>query len=615
MQAGCRGEGLLLATSWARESSGREGVGLSTERRRPIKWDLMVRFAPFLRPRARLSRAFGVSPGRRVALVRSMLEGHTKSAASYWLQLALATGIATLGLALDNTGVVIGAMLVSPLMGPIVALGMGLAVGSALIALRSFLRVVWSLLAVVGGAALITAALPFHEVTREIASRTTPNALDLLVAAFCAVAAALTTVRSASDSATAAAGTAIAIALVPPLCVAGFGIGTASRAIAGGATMLFVANFCAILLLAVVTFLVFGFTGGVAEVAGDMAADDGRLVGRATRRLQSLFGSRYSPALRLLMPVTLLAIVYLPLSRALREVTWQVRTRAAVERALKQGWVADRLVRSSVQVERGTVHVRLLIVGRSQEARTLEQELTGHIASGSGTTPHVEVRAVPDLDAVRETTRLAQISAALPPATTGSDWTGVQRQLAEALAVAWPGADAGRLLGWRMEPAGAAAGKLEVLHLGQALGRPGEVMLGALLSKSLHLELTVRAVALAPRLVHATAEPSPAWLVDVLATLDRVSQVEGLYACLLIPPASAPPARGRRSSVTTAAAANRAALVAATARMPPGRSAVADATEWRLELQQVPCGQAPTRPASAPPAAPGPRSARREPGP
>jgi uncharacterized hydrophobic protein (TIGR00271 family) len=510
----------------------------------------------------------------------------------YWLQLALATGIATLGLALENTGVVIGAMLISPLMGPIVALGMGLAVGSAVIALRSFLRVVWSLVAVIGGAALITAALPFHEVTREIASRTTPNALDLLVAAFCAVAAALTTVRSVSDSATAAAGTAIAIALVPPLCVVGFGIGTVNRAIAGGATMLFVANFCAILLMAVITFLLFGFTGAIAEAAGGRAADEGRLVGRAGRRLQSLFGSRYSPALRFLMPVLLLAIVYLPLSRALREVTWQVRTRTAVERALKDEWVADRLVRSSVQVERGVVNVRLLVVGRTAEAQTLERELSRRLALSTGATPHVEVRAVPDLEAVRETTRItqmAQMSAALPPATSAPDWGGVQRQLGDALAAAWPAGDVGPLLRWHIRPNGNGAGRVEVLHLGQPLGQSGEALLGTVLSRSLHLELTVRGNAVPARLVDIAAAPSPQWLLTVLAALERVSDVDGVHACLITPAAPAETARARRRTAPTAIDATRAAVSEAIVRLPAARTRLADGAEWRLDLRTIPC--------------------------
>ena len=86
--------------------------------------------------------------------------------------------------------------------------------------------------------------------TRALTTRTSPTALDLLVAVFCAIAAAYAQVRSGSDTTATAAGTAIGIALVPPLCVVGYGLGTRSREIASGAALLFTANLCAILLFA-----------------------------------------------------------------------------------------------------------------------------------------------------------------------------------------------------------------------------------------------------------------------------------------------------------------------------------------------------------------------------
>jgi len=183
----------------------------------------------------RAATALGVDESARTETVVAMLQNNRRRAPGYWIQLTLAMGIATLGLVLGSTAVVIGAMLVSPLMGPIIELGMGFAVGSSFLVLRAAIRVVWSVVIVVGGAALLTLALPFHEVTGEIAARTAPTALDLLVAVFCALTAAYTTVRPASDTTAAAAGTAIGIALVPPLCVIGFGLGTGSVSIAGGA--------------------------------------------------------------------------------------------------------------------------------------------------------------------------------------------------------------------------------------------------------------------------------------------------------------------------------------------------------------------------------------------
>lgn len=122
----------------------------------------------------------GVGAAARRDTVVAMLESNARRVPGYWIQLALSTGIATFGLVLNSTAVVIGAMLVSPLMGPLLELGMGFAVGSSLLVLRAALRVVVSVLFVVGGATVITSFVPFHEVTAEVAARTAPTALEQL---------------------------------------------------------------------------------------------------------------------------------------------------------------------------------------------------------------------------------------------------------------------------------------------------------------------------------------------------------------------------------------------------------------------------------------------------
>ncbi|HEY9227663.1 MAG TPA: DUF389 domain-containing protein, partial [Gemmatimonadaceae bacterium] len=280
----------------------------------------------------RVATALGVDEQRREETVVAMHTTNARRAPGYWIQLFLAMGIATLGLVLSSTAVVIGAMLVSPLMGPILELGMGFAVGSSLLVIRAFLRVVLSVVVVIGGAAIFTIALPFHEITAEIAARTAPTALDLLVAIFCALTAAYTTVRPGTDSTAAAAGTAIGIALVPPLCTIGFGLGTQSFDAAGGAALLFTANLSAILVFAVLSFFALGFDQVDATALEQRFVDDSggradRIAARAHARLRDLFGSRYGLAMRLAIPGLFLAAVYIPLRQALDEVTWEVRTR------------------------------------------------------------------------------------------------------------------------------------------------------------------------------------------------------------------------------------------------------------------------------------------------
>ena len=186
----------------------------------------------------RLAALLGCEPSSRITIIDGMLHRSPKEATGYWLQLVVAAGIATFGLVLGSTAVVIGAMLVAPLMGPIISFGMGLAIGSPFLVIRGAVRVTLSVGVVVAFAAGVTRLLPFHEVNAEIAARTTPTALDLATAVFCAVAGVYAAMRPASDVATTAAGTSIGISLVPPLCVTGYGIGTSAWPIASGASLL-----------------------------------------------------------------------------------------------------------------------------------------------------------------------------------------------------------------------------------------------------------------------------------------------------------------------------------------------------------------------------------------
>src|SRR5689334_16454854 len=98
---------------------------------------------------APLARLLRLPEGFQRETVHAMLRRHRTEAPSYWAQLVLSAGIATLGLVLDSGAVIIGAMLVAPLMGPIVELAMGFAVGSALLAIRSAMRIAASVCVVV----------------------------------------------------------------------------------------------------------------------------------------------------------------------------------------------------------------------------------------------------------------------------------------------------------------------------------------------------------------------------------------------------------------------------------------------------------------------------------
>ena len=175
---------------------------------------------------------------------------------------AMSGGIAILGLLLSSPAVVIGAMLLSPLMGPIMALGFALAIGDWAW-LKQSLRtlMIGSVMAVLLCAVLVFLS-PIQSITSEIAARTRPNLFDLFVALFSALAGAYAMIRGREG---AIVGVAIATALMPPLAVVGFGLATFNWTVFSGALLLFVTNFLTIALTAFGLAKLYGFRANLTK--------------------------------------------------------------------------------------------------------------------------------------------------------------------------------------------------------------------------------------------------------------------------------------------------------------------------------------------------------------
>lgn len=176
--------------------------------------------------------------------------------ARYLFMAMMSAGIAVLGLLLSSPAVVIGAMLISPLMGPILGIGFGLA-------LFDFAEVRRALTAFAVGsavsvlfAALIVLLSPLQATTAEIMSRTRPSLFDLLVALFAALAGAFAIIRGRGET---IVGVAIATALMPPLAVIGYGLATWNVPVLAGSLALFGTNFLTIALAATVMARLYGF--------------------------------------------------------------------------------------------------------------------------------------------------------------------------------------------------------------------------------------------------------------------------------------------------------------------------------------------------------------------
>ena len=186
-------------------------------------------------------RFFNALPDKtdETATVEQISDGVTFRGANLWV-LIFAIFIACLGLNLNSTAVIIGAMLISPLMGPII--GMGLAVGRADLELlkRSLINYGVSTVISVLTAALYFQLTPLTEAQSELLARTSPTLYDVLIALFGGAAGILA--LSTGGKGNVIPGVAIATALMPPLCTAGYGLAMGEWSFFFGACYLFFIN-------------------------------------------------------------------------------------------------------------------------------------------------------------------------------------------------------------------------------------------------------------------------------------------------------------------------------------------------------------------------------------
>ncbi len=174
----------------------------------------------------------------------------------YLFMTAMSGGIAVLGLLLSSPAVVIGAMLLSPLMDPIMGLGFALAIGDYQWLKQSARSLAWGTVMAVGLTALLVFMSPIQTITPEIAARTQPNLFDLFVALFSALAGAYAMIKGREGT---IVGVAIATALMPPLAVVGFGLATWNWTVFSGALLLYVTNLITIALTAWAMARLYGF--------------------------------------------------------------------------------------------------------------------------------------------------------------------------------------------------------------------------------------------------------------------------------------------------------------------------------------------------------------------
>lgn len=161
--------------------------------------------------------------------------------------------IATLGLIENSVAVIIGAMIVAPLIEPIQAFAFAALDGDAALVRKSVAKAVVGVLIAVGASWALGTAISVPATGAEVLARTRPNVLDLAIAIAAGAVAGFAKVRPSIGNAI--AGTAIAVALMPPLCVVGLALSEGNFSWAKGAALLFGTNFLGIALACMVVYV------------------------------------------------------------------------------------------------------------------------------------------------------------------------------------------------------------------------------------------------------------------------------------------------------------------------------------------------------------------------
>ena len=189
--------------------------------------------------------------------LNSIKEDISIKGATAWI-LICSIFVASVGLNANSIPVVIGAMLISPLMGPILGFGMSIATNDLETLKKSLINFVVMVILSVLTAYLFFAFFPLREESSELLSRTKPDVRDVLIAFFGGLALIIARTKKGTIS-TVVYGVAIATALMPPLCTVGFGLATGNISFSLGAMYLFMINTLYITLATYLVIKILGF--------------------------------------------------------------------------------------------------------------------------------------------------------------------------------------------------------------------------------------------------------------------------------------------------------------------------------------------------------------------
>ncbi len=485
------------------------------------------------------SEELGIQRWDHPAIFRETAGAATDADLPYWMVLLLSGGIATLGLALNSSAVVIGAMLIAPLLAPVVGLALALAVGDGRLAFQTALVVLVSTAAVIAGAALLTLFLPFHAETSEIVARTRPTTLDLVIAVFSGLAGVVVTVARGHRLSAAIPGVAIAVALIPPLAVAGYGIGARwNWELIQGSLLLYGANLAGIVLSGMAVFMLIGMhREPVLVAARDWHAGNGStgLVAWATRfRWVASLGVIRSTAARVGLVLGFVVAVSVPLSRTLGQIARESRVRAAVESAAEMFNLPGRssILSRQMVIGDGSSQVYLQVATAEWFANEAREDFSRRASAAAGEPVRVVLEQLPassgdiaqlsELFPVRSPRPVAPPPP--PPPAQVSGLLASLRQRLEQAAATLSLPDEVELAGMDLSINGGAGGSLRLAYLSaEPLPAPAEQILAR------QLAVAVGDPAMRIGLVHVPARPRPAE-GSLAEAADLLGRFPGLHA-------------------------------------------------------------------------------------
>ncbi|HEY4080072.1 MAG TPA: DUF389 domain-containing protein [Burkholderiaceae bacterium] len=297
------------------------------------------------------------------AIDASVRAGVDVAGTNLWV-LFFAILVASVGLNVNSTAVIIGAMLISPLMGPIVGVGYGLAVQDMRLIRRALRN-----LAIFGAISLLTSTLyflvsPLRDAGSELLARAQPTLWDVLIAFFGGAAGIVALTRRSISNV--APGVAIATALMPPICTVGFSLARGNWANVAGAFYLFLINS---------VFIAFATFVFVKLIKLPLRADVSERVRTHARAITTVV------VLGVFVPSAVLAYRLVQEQRFVGAATAQIDEVARVEKML----VLDR------DIDAGKHEVRVTLVG-DRHAQTLGADMAARLTAMGFADSKVELR-------------------------------------------------------------------------------------------------------------------------------------------------------------------------------------------------------------------------------